>query len=85
MSRPDVSVIVPLHRLTPSAAQCLAAVCELPGERHELIVVSDHPVDGLPDGARLVLTGADGDTSPAEKRDAALAHVQGSVCARLHQ
>jgi GT2 family glycosyltransferase len=83
VSGPDVSVIVPLHRLTPSAAECLQTVSGLPGGRHELIVVSDRPVEGLPDGARLVLTGAQSDTSPAEKRDAALGHVRAPVCAFL--
>lgn len=83
MSTLEVSVIVPLHRLTASAAECLATVCRLPGGRHELIVVSDRPVEGLPACARLVLTGAPGDTSPAEKRDAALEHVRAPVCAFL--
>jgi glycosyltransferase involved in cell wall biosynthesis len=80
---PVVSVIVPLHRMTPAARRCISEVMSLPGGRHELLVVSDRPVDGLPSGAQAVLTGSAEDTSPAEKRDAALAHVQGEICAFL--
>jgi glycosyltransferase involved in cell wall biosynthesis len=80
---PIVSVIVPLHRMTDEARQCLDTVVRLPGGRHELLVVSDQPIDGLPDGARAIVTGGRADTSPAEKRDAALPHVRGSVCAFL--
>ncbi len=80
----DVSVIVPLHRLTPAARRCLETVAALPGERHELLVVSDRePGEPLPHRARLLLTGASGDTSPAEKRDLALEHAQGHICAFL--
>lgn len=81
MSAPRVSVIVPLHRPTPAARQCVAAVAALPGDRHELLVVSDRPVDGLPPEARAILTGSPADTSPAEKRDLALEHARGDVCA----
>lgn len=80
---PEVSVIVPLHRPTVEFRQCVAEVCALPGDRHELIVVSDTHVDGLPENARLLVTGSAGDSSPAEKRDAALAQVRGAVCAFL--
>lgn len=83
MSAIRVSVIVPLHRLTPAAVIGLSAVAELPGDRHELLVVSDQPVDGLPASAIPVVTGSPTDTSPAEKRDAALAMARGDVCAFL--
>jgi glycosyltransferase involved in cell wall biosynthesis len=76
-------VIVPLHRLTGAARRCLDEVLSLPGERHELIVVSDRPVAGVPEGARVVHTGSPTDTSPAEKRDAAMQHVRGEICAFL--
>jgi hypothetical protein len=83
MSAIRVSVIVPLHRLTPATRTCLDTVAALPGDRHELLVVSDRPLDGLPAAAVPVVTGSPADTSPAEKRDAALPHVRGDVCAFL--
>jgi hypothetical protein len=78
---PRVSVVVPLHRMTSAALQCLTALAELPGEQHEVLVVSDRPVEGVPDSFQLVLTASPTDTSPAEKRDAALQHVRGDICA----
>jgi hypothetical protein len=83
MSTIRVSVIVPLHRLTPAAQICLRTVAALPGSRHELLVVSDQPMEGLPPRAIPVVTGSAADTSPAEKRDAALSRVRGDVCAFL--
>jgi glycosyltransferase involved in cell wall biosynthesis len=83
MTAPRVSVIVPLHRDTPAFRRCLAAVRALPGDRHELVVVSDRPVDDLPADVRLVVTGAESDTSPAEKRDAAFTVASGDVLAFL--
>src|SRR5687767_3178858 len=83
MSRVRVSVIVPLHRFTDAARMCLSTVAGLPGDRHELLVVSDRPVDGLPGFATPVVTGSEADTSPAEKRDAALVLAQGDICAFL--
>jgi GT2 family glycosyltransferase len=80
---PEVSVIVPLHRMTPEARRCIDEVLAVPGDRHELIVVSDADPGPTPEGARLVLTNSPADTSPAEKRDAALPHVRGRVCAFL--
>lgn len=82
-ANPRVSVIVPLHRDTPAFRRCLAAVQALPGDDYELVVVSDSPIDGLPDEVRLVVTGAKTDTSPAEKRDAAVAVAAGDVLAFL--
>jgi glycosyltransferase involved in cell wall biosynthesis len=81
-ARPRVSVIVPLHRDTPAFRRCLEAVRSLPGRDHELIVVSDRPVE-LPNDVRFVLTGAESDTSPAEKRDAAVSVAGADVLAFL--
>lgn len=78
-----VSIIVPLHRSTPQARRCINAAAGLLGKRHEIIVVSDQPVDGLPPEAQLVVTDSPTDTSPAEKRDAAMTNVHGDVCAFL--
>jgi glycosyltransferase involved in cell wall biosynthesis len=83
MSEVRVSVIVPLHRFTPAARIALSAVAELRGNRHELLVVSDQPVEGLPAFAIPVVTGSPTDTSPGEKRDIALARARGDICAFL--
>jgi glycosyltransferase involved in cell wall biosynthesis len=82
-AEPRVSVIVPLHRDTPAFRRCVRAVRSLPGDDFELIVVSDSPVHGLPDDVRPVVTRAKSDTSPAEKRDAAVAVAAGDVLAFL--
>ena len=82
-STPRVSVIVPLHRDTPAFRRCLSAVRALPGNAHELVVVTDSPVAGLPEDVKHVVTGAKADTSPAEKRDAALTVAAGDVLAFL--
>jgi glycosyltransferase involved in cell wall biosynthesis len=82
-STPRVSVIVPLHRVTPAFRRCLSAVRALPGDEHELVVVTDAPIEGLPEDVRHVATGAKTDTSPAEKRDAALPVAAGEVLAFL--
>lgn len=83
MSEVRVSVIVPLHRFTAAARTCLETVAALPGDRHELLVVSDRPVQGLPPFATPMIMDSDADTSPAEKRDAALAQARGEICAFL--
>ena len=80
-TKPRVSVIVPLHRDTPAFRRCVEAVRSLPGEDHELIVVSDRPVAELPTDVRVVITGAETDTSPAEKRDAAVDVAAGEILA----
>ena len=76
-----MSIIVPLHRPTPAFRRCIDVLLALPGDRHEILVVSDEPAEGLPDAVRNIVTGSPTDTSPAEKRDAALAEVSGEICA----
>lgn len=76
-----VSVIVPLHRLTPQSQECLDALLNLEDPRAEIIVVCDHRPFGLPDQVRVIETGAPVDTSPAEKRDAALPQIEAPICA----
>jgi len=78
---PEVAIIVPLHRLSPEARQCIHTILALGDPRAELIVVCDRLTDGLPEGARVIETGRCADTSPAEKRDAALAHTDAPICA----
>ena len=77
----DVAVIVALHRLTPEARQCIDAVLALDDPRAELIVACDRAPAGIPAGARIVETHSERDTSPAEKRDAALAATDARICA----
>ncbi len=77
----EVAVIVPLHRLTTEALECIDAVLALDHPSAELIVACDRRPNGLPERAHVVETGSPTDTSPAEKRDAALAHVDAPLCA----
>jgi glycosyltransferase involved in cell wall biosynthesis len=65
---PAVSVVIPLHRDNPGFRECLAGCLALEYPRLEVIVVSDDPV-ALPAGVKSILTGADHDTGPGEKRD----------------
>ena len=65
---PPVSVIIPLHRDNAGFRDCLAGCLALRYPSVEVIVVSDEKVS-LPPLVKLVLTGADHDTGPGEKRD----------------
>jgi glycosyltransferase involved in cell wall biosynthesis len=80
---PRVSVIIPVHRFTDVARRCVETCLALPGEAHEVLVVSDAPIDGLPAAARALTTNAPGDSSPAEKRDLAFEHARGEICAYI--
>jgi glycosyltransferase involved in cell wall biosynthesis len=80
---PQVSVIVPVHRRTPAFEECVRRAVAVAAGRHQVLVVSDRDHGPLPDGATPILTGSARDTSPAEKRDAALAHASGEICAFL--
>jgi len=78
------SVLIPLHRETAAFRACIEACRRIDHPDVEFLVVSDRPMP-LPDDPRVVavLTGADGDTSPAEKRDAGLEHATGEAIAYL--
>lgn len=78
------SIAIPLHRDGPMFRRCLEACLQLDHDDYEVLVVSDRAVD-VPDDPRVraVLTGAPGDTSPAEKRDAAAAVTTGDAIAYL--
>src|SRR5437763_1883242 len=78
---PRVSVIVPVHRETPAFERCVREVLDLADPDVELIIVTDRPLTRPLDRARVVVTGSQTDTSPAEKRDAALATATGEICA----
>jgi cellulose synthase/poly-beta-1,6-N-acetylglucosamine synthase-like glycosyltransferase len=77
-----VSIIIPLHRWTERSRYCLVRCIQL-SERWsaEVIVVCDRHVEHFPDGARLLVTGASTDTSPAFKRDLAVTVARGTYLA----
>lgn len=73
-------MIIPLHRDNPGFRACLAGCLALDHPRFEVIVVSDAEV-GLPPGARLVLSGANRNTGPGEKRDIGMHSAKGDFLA----
>lgn len=75
-----LSVIVPLHRDTPTFRRLLDRY-PLHDPRVEVVVVTDGPVDPLPAEVVHVMTGSASDTSPAVKRDAAFAVASGEILA----
>jgi GT2 family glycosyltransferase len=77
----ELAVIVALHRMTPEAKQCIDGVLALSDPRAELLVVCDRRPSGLPDDVRVIETGSPVDTSPAVKRDAALAQTTAPISA----
>lgn len=76
-----VSVIIPLHRDNPAFRECLAGCLALDHPEVEVVVVSDMAGVSLPPGVRLVVTGAEGDTGPGEKRDLGMHAASGSYFA----
>jgi hypothetical protein len=80
---PQVTVIIPLHRRTAAFERCVERAVAVASERHQVLVVSDRPPGPLPAGATSLVTDAGVNTSPAEKRDFALAHAMGEICAFL--
>ena len=74
------SVVIPLHRDNPAFRRCVQESLLLDHDDFEVLVVSDTPVE-LPDGVHLVLTGFDGDSGPAVKRDAAIHTATGEFLA----
>lgn len=77
----SVSVIVALHRYTPQAQQCFEETLAQLRPGDQLLAISDTPVEGLPEGVEFHLSGSPVNTSPAEKRDAAMQWVTGDICA----
>jgi len=73
-------VIIPLHRDTPGFRRCLSACLALDYASVEVIVVSDAAV-ALPQGVKLVLSGAGRDTGPGEKRDLGMHAAEGDYFA----
>lgn len=77
------SIVIPAHRDGPIFRRCLEASLDQDYANFEVVVASDGPIHGLPDGVIQVDTGSDSDTSPAEKRDAAFSVATGEVLAYL--
>lgn len=81
-SQPRASVIIPLHRDGAVFRKCLAQTLSMPARTDfEVIVVSDRPVEDLPQEVTFIVTGSSVDTSPAEKRDIAVASSRGEFLA----
>lgn len=78
-----VSIIIPLHRWSEAARRSVEGALAEAGDEHEVIVVSDRPIDEVPTAARRITTGSPEDTSPAEKRDHVLGMVEGTITAFL--
>ena len=76
-------MIIPLHRRSPAFERSVEEAVAVAGTEHQVLVVADPTPGPLPDGATPVVSGAGSDTSPAEKRDLALAHADGDICAFL--
>jgi glycosyltransferase involved in cell wall biosynthesis len=80
---PRFSIVIPAHRDGPEFRRCLEASLEQDYPNYEVVVASDRPLYGLPEGVTVVETGAGPDTSPAEKRDSAFPTTTGDVIAYL--
>jgi len=77
---PRVSIIIPLHILNARFRADLARYKSLAYDNYEILIVSDSPATIDTPGVKQVLTGRK-KTGPAEKRDIALSHCTGEICA----
>jgi len=77
------SIVIPAHRDGAALRRCIDAARGQDYPDFEVLVASDRPISSLPDDVVQVHTGADADTSPAEKRDAAFAVATGDILAYL--
>ena len=80
MKKPVVSIIIPLYVITERFFGDLEKFTELNYPSYEILVVCDKRIQITVPKARLILTGRKR-TGPAEKRDIALKHARGSICA----
>ena len=81
---PAVSIIIPVHRWNERSARAVAGCLELQERSSvEVIVVSDQQIDNLPSACRVVVTGANRDSSPAIKRDLGRSIARGKFLAYI--
>lgn len=80
MKSPKVSIIIPLYVITERFFDDLEKFSKLDYSNYEILVVCDKKVKITTSKARLILTGRKR-TGPAEKRDIALKHAKGTICA----
>jgi len=81
MSMLRFSIVIAAHRDGPAFRRCVDACLAQEYPSFEVVVVSDRPLSPQPADALCVETGAASDTSPAEKRDAAVPRTTGDVLA----
>lgn len=83
MKKLHFSVVIPLYATPPRFFSDLLRFCDQTYRNFEILIVSDHRVS-LPSlgriSARLILTRRKS-TGPATKRDIALKHAAGEICA----
>jgi hypothetical protein len=82
--RPVVSIIIALHRWNDRSCKSVVECLKLSESTTfpiEVIVVSDQKGEEIPEGAKWYVTGAQGDTSPAFKRDVGVQHSEGTYLA----
>jgi cellulose synthase/poly-beta-1,6-N-acetylglucosamine synthase-like glycosyltransferase len=77
---PKVSIIIPLYVIIPRFFKDLKKFKKLDYPDYEIIVVSDKKVEIKDPKVKLILTGKRR-TGPAEKRDIAIKHARGKICA----
>jgi GT2 family glycosyltransferase len=75
------SIVIPAHRDGARFRRCVQACLEQEYPDFEVVVSADRSFGRMPRSLIVVETGAGSDTSPAEKRDAALAKTSGHVLA----
>lgn len=80
MKLPQVSVIIPLHKLTKEFYECLQRCLELDYPDYEILVISDSPIKLDYPNMQVISTGQE-QTGPAEKRDIAIKQCKGEICA----
>ncbi len=80
MKYPQVSVIIPLHKLTKEFHECLQRCLELDYPNYEILVISDSHIKLDYPNIQVIYTGQ-GQTGPAEKRDIAIKQCKGEICA----
>lgn len=77
---PQVSVIIPLYKVTKEFHECLQQCLELDYPDYEILVVSDLQVELDFPNIQVIYTGQE-QTGPAEKRDIAIKESKGEICA----